>query len=255
MAGTAENNIAKQQRFLCIILIVGIILTAVSVVLSYRFKKDEEEILRTDNIVLYDVTDPVGIHIHVDCDYHPNELVVINPDGECIDEFLWSEDHLADIMLNCTIPGTWQLSYTAPTNNNVRIYTDITPINLLVIREFGYTLTDTTLEIAFVPYYGDGTQTDQYFNYNIYATNSSHSYYHPIDEGEFVPVNTPVQISYPLSSLGGNAESIHLTTASPYQNDMTIDVLYNNVTLNIEVPDDETEETTESESTTETDPD
>mgnify|MGYP001190131797 CR=1 FL=1 len=43
MAGTAENNISKQQRFLCAILIVGIILTAVSVVLSYRFKKDRYE--------------------------------------------------------------------------------------------------------------------------------------------------------------------------------------------------------------------
>lgn len=246
MAGTAETDLHKQQKFLCTILIIGIVVTAVSVTLSYRFKQDEDPVPKTDIVNLYETTKPCGIHVHVDCDEQPEELVVISPDGTEISDFLWDNSNTANILVESVVNGQWQLRYTAPNSNSVRIHTDIVPIDRLVMLNYNVIDRISLIEISFFPYYGDGEQTNQYFNWSLYATNTSHTRHMLIDSAEFVPVNSPVTVVCHLSDLPYDIDQLQFITDSPYQIDANTDVLHTNTLIEIEVPDDQTEETTES---------
>lgn len=245
MAGTVETDLHKQQKFLRTILIIGIVVTAVSVILSYRFKQDKNPMPKTDIVNLYTTTKPCGMHVHVDCDEQPEELVIISPDGTEISEFLWENNNAANILIESAMNGQWQLRYTAPSNNSVRIHTDIIPIDRLVMLNYNVVDRISLIEISFFPYYGDGEQTDQYFNWSLYATNISRTRHMIIDSAKFVPVNTPVTIVCHLSDLPYDIDQLQFITDSPYQTDMNTDVLHTKTLIEIEVPDDQTEETTE----------
>ena len=252
MAGTAEKKLAKQQRFMCFILIAGILLTAVSVVLSYRYYKATQITLLDDTITLYTVTKPVGIHVYIDYDTKPNELTIISPDNQTISDFMWVNDNIAEITFKCTTYGEWKLHYVAPDTDNISIHTDIIPIDQLVILDFECHKEADNFVCTFVPYYGNGSQHDQYFNYTMYGVNGDRTRSVIIADAAFAPVNTSVKITFPLSDIPEDTNTLKFVTQSPYQTTGKTDVMHANLDVEMENVNERQPVNEETQQTTET---